>query len=108
MANDPEFILRHSTDSSFRTVYANPRLTNQNVKHMLETLAHALESNDKGPLFVRVERQDSTPALLKLSPNLFHNIKLRATMRQMVHKETERIHTSRVIKATSKAEKKAF
>lgn len=108
MASGLKPFLRNSTNSSFCTVFANPELTRQRVQDDFKTLEHTLESESEGPPSVLVQEQDPTPAPPEFIPELVHNAKLPTMMRQMAHKDAERIHTSGVKKQREMLQKKHF
>lgn len=67
-----------------------------NVQDDVENLARALESEEEDRSSVPAQAQEPAPPPTKLIPDCLNNTKLRVVVPQMVYKEAERIHTSKV------------
>lgn len=104
MASDPKHILRISTNLLFCFAYASPGLTKHNVQNNAKSPAYGLESEDKGPPSVPIQRLDPTPTQPKSISKLLDNAELRTTTRQMAQEEAKCSHSSRVKRAICKSQ----
>lgn len=107
-SSDPKHILCNSTNSSFRTLHANPGRTRHDKQDNVEALAHALESDDESSAHVPVQGQNSRPPLPRFILEPLANAKLRTMMRQMTHEEAKLIHSSRIKDVISNAAEKTL
>lgn len=105
MADNPEHILRNSTNPWFRTVYINTGRTRHSKQDDLETLAHGQESEDEGSSSILVQGHDPTSSPPKPILDLLKNAELRETRRQMAHRKGARMNSSRVKETVSQAAK---
>lgn len=100
-------ILRNSAKHLFHAIYDSSRLTRQDVKDNVETIAHALESEDEGHPYLPVQCQEHAVPTPRSIPGIFSHAHLLAMMRHMVLKESKRIYTDRVLETIAKAAEKA-
>lgn len=89
--SDPERIQRINTSTSLCTVYTSPRLKGKDKQYELEMLSSALESENEGPLYLRVQEQNPTSAPLSAVLELLNRPRLRVMMQQMAREEAKRI-----------------
>lgn len=107
-ADETERILRREANPSFRTAYKNPVHGGQEVDDPVETLEHALESDDDGPHLPPVHGALSTPALARSTADPLASAELYAIRRQMAREEADRLYTSRVKLSMKKATEDAL
>lgn len=74
IASNSKRILRSSKNLSLCTVYSNQGITRQSVQSDVETLVHALESDDKDPTSKPVQEQNLAPAPPKYSSKLLNTV----------------------------------
>lgn len=107
MSSNHERNLHDSTNFPFLTVHARPGLISRAKQKDIQTLAHALESQDKGPQSLPVQNRDLMPAPPKSIPNLRDHAKPRVMMQHITREDAGRIYTSRVWETMPEAAKKA-
>lgn len=96
MASTPKRFLRSSISSLLCNKLVSPEFTQQTSPYQVDTLAHALEADDRSLSYHTVTGTDPTLAPPQPTTELSDDADLLAEMRHKAHTEAEFVYMSRV------------